>query len=97
MLSASGVVPEAPDGADEGRPELADVGRLARRMVSRAVQTARADEAQVYRMLRAHLGPGAGDLPVARRGWPRYDQVNVQCGLEAWLAAPALVLLAVTG
>jgi hypothetical protein len=87
VLSASGVVPETPDDADEGRPELADVGRLARRMVSRAVQTARADEAPVYRMLRAHLGPGAGDLPVARRGWPRYDQVNVQCGLEAWLAA----------
>ena len=87
VLSASGVVPETPDDADEGRPELADVGRLARRMVSRAVQTARADEAPVYRMLRAHLGPGAQDRPVARRGWPRYDQVNVQCGLEAWLAA----------
>ena len=24
---------------------------------------------------------------MARRGWPRYDQVNVQCGLEAWLSA----------
>jgi len=88
VLSYSGVAtPETPDGASEDRPELADVGRLARRMVSRAVQTARADEAPLYRMLRAHLGPGAKDRPVSRRNWPRYDQVNVQFGLEAWLAA----------
>jgi hypothetical protein len=87
VLSHSGVVfPEPPDTLDEAQPELADVGRLARRMVGRAVQTARMDDAPVYRMLRAHLGAGARDRPVTSRSWPRYDQVNVQCGLEAWLA-----------
>jgi hypothetical protein len=88
VLSSSGVVtPETPDGAGEGRPELADVGRLARRMVSRVVQTARTDDAPVCRLLRAHLGPGTAEQPVASRNWPRYDQVNVQRGLDAWLAA----------
>ncbi|HEV8219088.1 MAG TPA: ATP-binding protein [Streptosporangiaceae bacterium] len=88
VLSHAGVaLPEPPDTLDGAPPELADVGRLARWMVSRAVQTARADEAPVYRLLRAHLGPGVRDRPVASRSWPRYDQVNLQCGLEAWLAA----------
>ena len=88
VLSASGVAaPETPDGAGEGRPELADVGRLARRMVSRAVQIARADDAPVSRLVRAHLGPGTSEPAVASRTWPRYDQVNVQRGLDAWLAA----------
>jgi len=88
VLTHSGVgFPEPPDALDGAPPELADVSRLARRMVSWAVQTARADEAPMYRMLRAHLGPGARDQPVASRSWPRYDQVNLQCGLEAWLAA----------
>jgi len=87
VLTHSGVAfPEPPDTLDEAPPELADVGRLARRIVSRAVQTARAEEAPVPRLLRAHLGSRSTELPVARRSWPRYDQVNVQHGLEAWLA-----------
>jgi hypothetical protein len=40
----------------------------------------------VPRLLRAHLGPGSGEQPVASRDWPPYDQVNVQHGLEAWLS-----------
>jgi hypothetical protein len=56
-------------------------------MVSRAVQIARADEAPVSRLVRAHLGPGTAEQPVASRNWPQYDQVNVQRGLDAWLAA----------
>ena len=87
VLTHSGMAfPEPPDTLDEAPPELADVGRLARRIVSRAVQTARAEEAPVPRLLRAHLGSRSTELPVARRSWPRYDQVNVQHGLEAWLA-----------
>ena len=87
VLTHSGVAfPEPPDTLGEAPPELADVDRLARRIVSRAVQTARAEEAPVPRLLRAHLGSRSTELPVARRSWPRYEQVNVQHGLEAWLA-----------
>ena len=49
---------------------------------------ARADEASIQRRLADHLGAGAGALPVASGSWPRYDQVNVQAGLDAWLAEP---------
>jgi hypothetical protein len=77
------------DGAGpEGRPELADVGRLARRLVQRTVAAARADEGSVGQLLAAHLGPQAAALPVAKASWPAYDQVNVQTGLDAWLAEP---------
>ncbi len=67
-------------------PELADVGRLARRLMRRAVAAARADDAPALRLLRAHLGPGAAELPVVGGSWPGYDHVNVQAGLDAWLA-----------
>jgi ATPase family associated with various cellular activities (AAA) len=70
------------------RPELADVGRLARRLVRQAVHVARADEASIHRRLADHLGAEAGALPVASGSWPRYDQVNLQAGLDAWLAEP---------
>jgi hypothetical protein len=76
-----------PQPADDGaRPELADVGRLARRYVRRAVTAARAEEASTYRLLADHLGPGTASLPVASESWHRYDHVNVQAGLDAWLA-----------
>ena len=74
------------EGGD--RPELADVGRLARRLVRQVVHIARAEEASVRRLLADHLGGQAGTLPVASGSWRRYDQVNVQAGLDAWLAEP---------
>ena len=70
----------------EIRPELADVGRLARRLVRRTVGVARAEEQSVGRLLIEHLGPQASALPVATGSWPSYDQVNVQTGLDTWLA-----------
>jgi hypothetical protein len=70
----------------ESRPEFADVGRLARRLMQRTVAAARADEESVGRLLAGHLGPQAATLPVANGSWPAYDQVNVQTGLDAWLA-----------
>jgi hypothetical protein len=76
---------DAPDG--ETGPELADVGRLARRLVRRAVTAARAEDAPARKLLRAHLGAGADGLPVVSGTWPGYDHVNVQAGLDAWLAA----------
>jgi hypothetical protein len=75
-----------PDAA--ARPELADVARLGRRLMRRTVQLARADESSVRHLLTSHLGAEVPALPVVSGAWPRYDHVNVQAGLEAWLAAP---------
>jgi hypothetical protein len=74
---------------DELRPELADVGRLARRGLRAVVGAARAaDRPRLSRILAEHLGPGAGGLDVVEETWPGYDHVNVQAGLDAWLSAP---------
>jgi len=78
--------PAAGDG--DNRPELADVGKLARRLLRRVVSAARAEENSVWHLLAGHLGPGVATLPVASGTWPQYDQVNVQAGLDAWLAEP---------
>ena len=69
-------IPVAQQAVAEGgdRPELADVGRLARGLVRQVVHIARAEEASVRRLLADHLGGQAGTLPVASGSWPRYDQ-----------------------
>ena len=73
----------------EGRPELADVGRLARRALRGAVAAARADERVTFsRLLLDHLGPAGADLAVVEERWRPYEHVNVQAGLDAWLDAP---------
>ena len=72
----------------DSRLEVADVGRLARRLLRRAVAAARTEDAPVQRALWEHLGPQAADVPVIRATWPGYDRVNVQVGLDAWLAGP---------
>src|SRR5262245_8500914 len=86
----AGAIPVGQEAVAAGgdRPELADVGRLARRLVRQVVHIARAEEASVRRLLTEHLGGQAGTLPVASGSWPRYDHVNVQAGLDAWLAEP---------
>ena len=85
-----GSVPSAgsrPDG--DLRPELADVGRLARRGLRAVVGAARADERpSLSRILSEHLGAGAGAYDVVEETWPGYEHVNVQAGLDAWLADP---------
>src|SRR5258708_5437197 len=73
----------------DNRPELADVARMARRLVRQAVLTARAEDGPVQRVLREHLGPEAAGRPVVSGTWRGYDHVNVQAGLDAWLAADA--------
>jgi hypothetical protein len=71
------------------RPELADVGRLARRGLRALVGAARADERpSISRLLSEHLGPGAGAYDIVEETWPGYEHVNVQAGLDAWLADP---------
>jgi hypothetical protein len=71
---------------DSLRPELADVARLGRRLVNLAVGAARGGQDPLRDLLRGHLGPGAGDLPLVSGSWQAYDHVNVQIGLDAWLA-----------
>jgi len=68
-------------------PEFADVGRLARRLLNRAVQSARTEDQSLRRLLLDYLGPEAAALPTVSATWPAYEHVNVQVGLEAWLEA----------
>ena len=70
------------------RPELADAGRLARKLVHRAVRTARTEDQPLRRVLLDHLGPDAATLPAVSDTSPLYEQVNLQIGLDAWLAEP---------
>ena len=76
-----------PSAGMPDHPEFADVGRLARRLLNRAVQTARTEDQSLRRLLLDHLGPDAAALPTVSATWPAYEHVNVQVGLEAWLAA----------
>jgi hypothetical protein len=74
-----------PNSPPRDHAELADVGRLARRLVDRAVRTARTEDQPLRRLLLDHLGPEAASLPTVSATWPAYEHVNVQVGLEAWL------------
>ena len=69
------------------RAEFADVGRLARRLIDRAVETARTEHHPLRRVLLDHLGPDAARLPTVSATWPSYEHVNVQVGVDAWLTA----------
>jgi ATPase family associated with various cellular activities (AAA) len=76
-------------GGPEGqaRFELADVRRLARRAVRGLVGVARADERPTLsRYLREHLGSEGAAHDVVAESWAGYEHVNVQLGLDAWLA-----------
>jgi hypothetical protein len=80
-----------------GNAELADVGRLARRLLNRAVETARTEDQPLRRLLLDHLGPDAVNLPTASATWPSYEHVNVQVGVDAWLAGRRHVVYSITG
>ncbi len=73
------------DRPDNSKPELADLGRLARRVVRGLVGVARAGEGPSFgNILRDHLGEG-GDRSVVQESWANYEHVNVQAGIDAWL------------
>jgi ATPase family associated with various cellular activities (AAA) len=77
------------DGPAGRGPELADVRRYGRRLVTRFVDQAReAEQPHFASMLTEHLGRPADRLPVAEQQWPSYEHVNVQAALDAWLAEP---------
>jgi cell division protease FtsH len=77
-------MPVPPEGE---RPEFADAGRLARKLLLRAVRTARSQDQPLRQVLLDHLGPDAATLPTVSDTCPLYEQVNLQAGVEAWLAA----------
>lgn len=82
------------------RPEWADLGRLGRRLLRGALTAARAEDApSLPGLLAEHLGAEAGSLPVVSEQWPPYEHVNVQTGLEHYLARPGREhrLIGVTG
>ena len=74
--------------AQSRRPELADIGRLTRRLVYQAVDAARTEDKPLRRLLLDHLGGDADGLPAVSGSWPPYEHVNLQAGLDAWLAGP---------
>ncbi|HXS64604.1 MAG TPA: ATP-binding protein [Streptosporangiaceae bacterium] len=75
-------------GNSELRPELADIGRLTRRFMTRTIGAARAEEASASRLIAGHLGTLEPPPVVAKATWQAYDQVNVQTAVDAWLAEP---------
>ena len=84
------------------RAEFGDAAWLAGWLLRRALDCARARESPgarrgpaawagdvpADRAVAAHLGPEAAVWPVSVAAWPAWDQVNVQAGLDAWLAGP---------
>ncbi len=83
------------------RPEIGDAARLAGWLVRHALSAAlaRGDPDGRARSpagtpgiadpaVAAHLGPEAAGWPLTVASWPAWDQVNVQGGLDAWLAGP---------
>jgi hypothetical protein len=80
--------PTGGTGTGSLRPELADVGRLLRRGLRGVVGAARAGEAPTLAgALQEHLGPVDVDLDVVEESWPGYEHVNVQAGVDSWVAA----------
>lgn len=85
--SPVGVTP--PTAAADDRLRLSDVAKLARRTRRRVVRVARAEDQITFRrLLTDHLAQGPDGLDVVTESWPGYEHVNVQAGLDAWLAAP---------
>ncbi|WP_426245286.1 AAA family ATPase [Nocardioides sp. LHG3406-4] len=73
----------------DGAPELADIRRFGRHLVSRFVAQARKADARTFRSLVGeHLGSAVDELPVVQETWPDYEHVNVQAALDAWAARP---------
>jgi cell division protease FtsH len=46
----------------------------------------RPGEGAVTALLADHLGQGAANLPAVTGSWPAYEHVNIQAGLDHWLA-----------
>ncbi len=83
-----GVVPTGARDEGDERLQLSDVGKLGRLAQRVIVRTARLDDRPTFpKLLAAHLQTGLDDVEVVEESWPPYDLVNVQVGLDAFLAA----------
>src|SRR5687767_436298 len=88
VLSGSGSESAGADEPDD-RLRLSDLGKLVRRVRRGVVGAARAEDRVTFgKLLGSHLDVDTSDLEVVEESWPAYDHVNVQAGLDAWLAAP---------
>ncbi len=77
----------APGADDDEHLRVSDVGKLARRLRRRVVGAARADDRPTFaRLLADHLAVPLEGLEVVEESWPSYELVNVQVGLDTWLA-----------
>ncbi|MGH7639792.1 MAG: AAA family ATPase [Candidatus Dormibacteria bacterium] len=66
---------------------MEDLGRAGRRLLRLGLGWVRAEEeATPARVLAEHLGPEVADFAAVGETWPDWEQVNLQAGLEAWLA-----------
>ncbi|MGK5111996.1 MULTISPECIES: AAA family ATPase [unclassified Geodermatophilus] len=91
-----GLVPEGPPPVDDRPLGLDDLGKLARRGVRAVTRAARADDqVSLAGLLAGHLGEGGIGEDVVEETWPAYEHVNVQAGLDAWLAARTSELVGV--
>ncbi|WP_445256132.1 AAA family ATPase [Nocardioides aurantiacus] len=98
--STTYTVGAVPTADTDGRLRLSDLGKLARRGQRGLVGAARAHDRPTFdRLLHDHLGPTTDELQVTEEAWPSYDMVNVQLGLDAWLAEPGRTheLVGITG
>jgi AAA+ superfamily predicted ATPase len=76
------------DPDEDERLHLSDLAKLARRSRRLVVRTARAGDRPTFaKLLGEHLGD-VHSLEVVEESWPAYDHVNVQVGLDVWLAGP---------
>jgi hypothetical protein len=72
---------------DDERLQLSDLGKLGRRARRRLVRTARLEDRPTFpKLLVGHLQTDVDDVEVVEESWPAYDLVNVQVGLDAFLA-----------
>jgi hypothetical protein len=86
-ILARGEVPPPGGVAEDDRLRASDVGKLLRRARRRVVGAARVeDRVTFHRLAAAHLGVDPSALDVVQESWPSYDHVNVQAGLDSWLA-----------
>ena len=72
---------------DDERFRASDVSKLGRLVRRRIIRTARlADRPTFPKLLAAHLQTDVDEVEVVEESWPPYDLVNVQVGLDAFLA-----------
>lgn len=77
------------DEGEDARLRLSDVSKLVRRTQRRIVGAAReGDRVTFSKLILEHLRADRSSVDVVEEAWPSYEHVNVQVGLDAWLAGP---------